>query len=157
MAAIDAAFAEVKHLTPWVVRYRIMDNELYRYFVEGEPITLKDNSTEKAIKTLMQKTCFPDMDFLISYLDSFPFLPYPLNAPILVSAKLKNVPKNGILIPDSAIDRSLVDVRYQSGAQSPDPLVNEKAICHLARLVHQSDPWKAAPTLIRASRPARCA
>ncbi|MGB7977806.1 MAG: glycosyl transferase family 90 [Chlamydiales bacterium] len=99
MAAIDAAFAEVKHLTPWVVRYRIMDNELYRYFVEGEPITLKDNSTEKAIKTLMQKTCFPDMDFLISYLDPFPFLPYPLNAPILVSAKLKNVP-NGILIPD---------------------------------------------------------
>lgn len=81
-----------------VVRYRIVDNELYRYFVEGELISLKDNNTEKAIKTILQCTNLPNMEFLISYFDAFPFGPLP-KAPVLVSAKLKNTP-NAPLIPD---------------------------------------------------------
>lgn len=97
--SIDAAFIEIKSLSPMLVRYRIVDNELYRYFIEDEPISLKDNSTEKAIKTLIQRVHFPDMDFIISYFDGYPFGPLP-KAPILVSAKMKRA-VNGILIPDA--------------------------------------------------------
>lgn len=100
--AIDAAFEQVKGLSPMVARYRIISNELYRYFGENEPISLTDNSTEKAIKTLIQRIRFPDMDFIISYFDGYPLggiSPSALKAPLLVSAKLKQAP-NGILIPD---------------------------------------------------------
>lgn len=99
--ALEEVFTSIKELSPMLVRYRIVNNELYRYFVEGEPISLVDNSTEKAIKTITQRTELPDMDFIVSYFDGYPFnqAPSDLKAPILVSAKLKNTP-NGILIPD---------------------------------------------------------
>lgn len=84
--------------SPMAIRYRIVDNELWRYFREGEPISLSDNNTERAIKTILHATRLPNMDFIISYYDAFPFGPLP-KAPILVSAKLKNTP-NALLIPD---------------------------------------------------------
>ncbi len=100
--AVDAAFEQIRDQSPMLVRYRIIDQKLYRYFVENEPISLKDNSTEKAIKTLLQKSRFKDMDFIISYFDAYPLSnisPDELKVPLLVSAKLRNAAK-GILIPD---------------------------------------------------------
>ncbi len=99
---VDESFAKVKAFSPMLVRYRIVGNELYRYFTEGEPISLEDNGTERAIKTLIQKAELPNMDFILSYYDGYPcagICPKDLKAPILVSAKLKQAP-NGILIPD---------------------------------------------------------
>ena len=53
---IDATFSQIQKALPssYIVRYRILGNELYRYFREGESITLEDNSTERSIKTIMQ-------------------------------------------------------------------------------------------------------
>ncbi len=98
-ADIDAAFAKIAHLVPRVVRYRIVDGELYRYFVEQEPISLADNGTEKAIKTILEKSKLPNMDFIISYFDAYPFADVELNVPIFVSAKLDGT-LNAPLIPD---------------------------------------------------------
>ncbi|MBU6446764.1 MAG: hypothetical protein KGQ49_05130, partial [Verrucomicrobia bacterium] len=100
-SAIDETYALLSDHSPLLVRYRVVDNELYRYFPQGENISLNDNNTERALKTILQRAKLPNMDFLLSYFDGFPFCPAPseLKAPILVSAKLKNVP-NGILIPD---------------------------------------------------------
>lgn len=95
---VEEGFRAFEHLSPMVVRYRIVDNELYRYFTEGESISLDDNNTERAIKTITQRTSLPNMDFIISYYDQYPFGP-PSKTPVFVSAKLKNTP-NAILIPD---------------------------------------------------------
>ncbi len=99
--AVDEVFDTAKNFSPMVARYRIIDGELYRYFVEDEPVSLSDNGTEKAIKTILQRIELPNMDFMVSYFDGFPFgiSPHDLKIPIFVSAKLKNTP-NGILIPD---------------------------------------------------------
>lgn len=107
-AAVDATFALCEKAYPassMMVRYRILDQELYRFFPEPERITLKDNSTEKAIKTLLQSTHLPDMDFILSYFDGLPstdFFHTPsksLQAPVFISAKLRNTPYTP-LIPD---------------------------------------------------------
>jgi hypothetical protein len=107
--AIDATYHCICESAPrdsYFVRYRILDNQLYRYFSDEEKISFEDNSTEKAIKTLLQCTSLPDMDFVLSYLDGitkeerFFHTPSPdLQAPVFYSAKEKGtayVP----LIPD---------------------------------------------------------
>jgi hypothetical protein len=88
------------------VRYRVFRNELYRYFPENEPISLKDNSTEKALKTILVSTSLPDLDFIISFNDGiWPHDQYYLTknieeqAPLLVSAKIIGM-HHTILIPD---------------------------------------------------------
>lgn len=106
--AIDATFARISEASQnsMVVRYRIINNELYRYFNDDEVISFEDTSTEKAIKTLLQKTHFPDMDFILSYYDGMgpgsSFFHTPdrqLQAPVLCSAKIKGTPFV-VLIPD---------------------------------------------------------
>ncbi len=94
---------------PWIVRYRIFNRELYRYFPEGEPVSIVDNQMEKALKTLIQYIPFAQLDFILSYLDGIPLPEMPegfyytgnkqLQAPILSSAKIKNTPYI-VLIPD---------------------------------------------------------
>ncbi len=107
-AQIDATFAQIRKTLPnfYIVRYRILNSELYRYFNPEESIALKDNSTECAIKTLLQCTRMPDLDFIISYYDGIRpnhiFFHTPskeLQAPLLISAKIKNTPYV-VLIPD---------------------------------------------------------
>lgn len=107
--AIDATFARIWESIPKnsaLLRYRIIDNELYRYFSDGDVISFEDNSTEKAIKTLLQCTRFADMDFILSYYDGvgredrfFHTLSSNLQAPILSSAKIKGI-SYVVLIPD---------------------------------------------------------
>lgn len=106
--AVDATFARICEApqNSMVVRYRILDNELYRYFHDDEAISFEDTSTEKAIKTLLQKTHFPDMDFILTYYDGigpdssfFQTSSKELQAPLLCSAKIKGTPF-AVLIPD---------------------------------------------------------
>ncbi len=104
--SLDATFNQIRHLSPWVVRYRILNNQLHRYFPPNEPITLQDNTTEKALKTLLNTTRFDDMDFIISFFDGVPLPTLPGDffhaspqAPLLFPAKRKNTP-HAILIPD---------------------------------------------------------
>lgn len=110
---VDATYAVIKKIYPhsWIVRYRIINKELYRYFPEGEAISLENNGMERAIKTLMQFHSFKDMDFILSYVDGVPLTPdlmpggfyltsdKKLQAPLLFSAKVKNTPYI-VLIPD---------------------------------------------------------
>lgn len=113
---IDATFAQIKKNSayPLIVRYRIIDNQLYRYFPPDQSIGTENCGTEKAIKTLMRFVPFEDMDFIISYYDGIPIseltsinIPNDvhitekkeLQAPVLFSAKVKNVPYI-VLIPD---------------------------------------------------------
>lgn len=102
LETIDENFYALKSLSPMIVRYRIVDNELYRYFIPGEAVSLNDNNTERAIKTILHRVRLPNMDFLLSYYDAYP-LNFPdshqLTSPLFVSAKIKNSPY-AILIPD---------------------------------------------------------
>lgn len=107
--ALDATFDRIRPLSPWVVRYRILNNQLYRYFPASEPISLQDNTTEKAIKTLLNVASFDDMDFIICFFDGVPLpslsadffhtVSPELQAPLLFAAKRKGTPY-AILIPD---------------------------------------------------------
>jgi hypothetical protein len=105
---IDATFAQIrKNLpTPFIIRYRILNNELYRYFQTDEAISLEDTSTELAIKTLLQWISLPDIDFILSFYDGirpnhtfFHTSSKELQAPLLISAKIKDTPY-AVLIPD---------------------------------------------------------
>jgi hypothetical protein len=97
---VNQTFSQIKHLGPDIVRYRIVGNELYRYF-EDERISQEDNSTEKAIKTILQRASVPNIDFIISFFDAYPLSISSdgFKAPLLVSAKIKNT-AGAILIPD---------------------------------------------------------
>lgn len=103
--SIDATFAQIQKTlpSPYIIHYRILDNELYRYFREGELISLQDNSTEKAIKTLMQLVKLPNLDCILSLYDGIRpnhiFFHTEKQAPLLISAKIKNTPYI-VLIPD---------------------------------------------------------
>jgi len=109
---VDATFSQiVSRMNPRseMVRYRIFKGELYRYFLEGEPISLEDNSTEKALKTLLALLPMPDLDFLLSYFDGVPLCGMneslyrtqnsDFQAPLLFSAKKQGTPFI-VLIPD---------------------------------------------------------
>ncbi|MBU6446765.1 MAG: hypothetical protein KGQ49_05135 [Verrucomicrobia bacterium] len=102
---VDATFAQIQKVlpTPYIVRYRILDGQLYRYFRSGEPVTLEDNSTERAIKTLMQWVSLPNLDCIISFYDGIRpnhvFFHTTAQAPLLISAKIKSTPYI-VLIPD---------------------------------------------------------
>lgn len=105
---IDATFAQIQktYPTPFIVRYRILGNELYRYFPPNERISLEDTSTERAIKTLMQCVSLPDLDLILSFFDGirpshtfFHTSSKDLQAPLLISAKIKNTPY-AVLVPD---------------------------------------------------------
>lgn len=107
-AQMDTTFAQIQktYPTPFIVRYRILENELYRYFRSEERISLEDTSTELAIKTLMQCVSLPDLDFIISFFDGvrpshtfFHTSSADLQAPLLISAKIKNTPY-AVLVPD---------------------------------------------------------
>lgn len=104
---VDATWAKIRetHSSSMVVRYRILNHRLYRYFPKGEPISLEDNSTELSLKTLFECAKLPDMDFILSFFDGInPDEDYfkvseDLQAPVFFSAKVLNTP-NVILIPD---------------------------------------------------------
>lgn len=95
---VDAAFISSIH--PYNVRYRVIDGELYRYFPEGEAISTEDNSTERALKTVIYLGKIKKMDFILSYLDGiFAQDALTSKAPLFFSAKQVSVPRV-ILIPD---------------------------------------------------------
>ncbi len=108
---VDETFAAIRknYPHPAIVRYRIINNELYRYYNEGEELSLEDTSYEKALKTLLLFVSFKDMDFILSSLDGIPLFDQPkdfyftrskeLQAPVLCSAKIKQTPFI-ILVPD---------------------------------------------------------
>lgn len=104
---VEATFAKIgeTHPSPMVVRYRILNHRLYRHFSEGELISLEDNSTELALKTLLECTGLPDMDFILSFFDGITLgegyleVSKDLQAPVFFSAKVLGAP-HVILIPD---------------------------------------------------------
>lgn len=110
---VDATYTTIKknYSHPWIVRYRVINNCLYRFFPKGEAISLENNDTELVLKTLMRFRSFPDMDFILSYIDGVPLSDNSIpekfyftanreeQAPILFPAKFKNTPYV-ILIPD---------------------------------------------------------
>jgi hypothetical protein len=108
---VDETFIQLKknYPSPLFVRYRILNNQLYRYYPEGELISLSDNGTERALKALLHFKRFKDLDFILTYEDGIPFPHMPdkffhtaskdLQAPILACAKIKKTPYV-VLIPD---------------------------------------------------------
>lgn len=129
---VDSTFLQLKknYPHPYYVRYRILNNQLYRYFPEGELISLSDNGTERALKTLLHFKRFKDLDFILTYEDGIPspntpdqFFHTPakaLQAPILAGAKTKQTPYV-ILIPDwrSIADWWASDVKTILALQKP--------------------------------------
>jgi len=91
------------------IRYRIINNNLYRYYPAERSFTKKELEIEKAIKTLTKLTKLPDIDFIYSDLDGTPDFQMSKNfyilddrqdqAPILSRAKIIDA-KYVILIPD---------------------------------------------------------
>lgn len=103
--SLDETFANILQRvpSPMIVRYRIINNRLYRYFPKGERISLEDNSTERALKTILHCVKLPDMDFIFSFFDGITledhYLSEPEHAPVFFSAKVVGVPRV-ILVPD---------------------------------------------------------
>jgi len=91
------------------IRYRIINNKLYRYYHKEGAFTKKETDFEKAIKTLAKLTNLPDVDLIYSDTDGTPefYMPgdfYILDdkqnqAPILSRAKIIDA-KYVVLIPD---------------------------------------------------------
>lgn len=106
---VDETFKKIKktYLGNDIIRYRIINNELFRYFNDGETVTLKDNSLEKALKTILHFEPIKDIDIIISHQDGigghcekfYITEKKEMQAPILCSAKKKDLPLV-ILIPD---------------------------------------------------------
>ena len=96
---IETTYSQAR--SAMIVRYRIVGGRLYRYFPDGELISSVDNSTERALKTLLQLIRFKDLDFIISYYDGTPLpgVDFQCSAPILVPAKEKGL-RGYPLIPD---------------------------------------------------------
>lgn len=92
---VDATFSSSSN--PYLVRYRVVEGVLYRYFPEGEAIALQDNSTEKALKTAIHFGKIKNMDFILSYLDGISS--NQKQAPIFSPAK-QGFPMGVILVPD---------------------------------------------------------
>jgi hypothetical protein len=108
---VDATYTAIREKftsSSYFVRYRIIDNELYRYFPPDVPISIVDSKTERALKTLLHFFSFHDMDFILCHADGVPCgnmnwgyytSKKEWQAPILCSAKIKDFPYV-ILIPD---------------------------------------------------------
>lgn len=109
--AVDATFVKIRSTLPneMLIRYRVVEGKLYRYFPEGESISLRDNTTEKALKTVFHYMDVDNIDFIFSYIDGIPAPGVPegfylleneeLQAPILSPAKT-GTPPYLILMPD---------------------------------------------------------
>ncbi|NGX29405.1 MAG: hypothetical protein K940chlam4_00237 [Candidatus Anoxychlamydiales bacterium] len=108
---VDETFKKIRKtfLCNEIIRYRIINNELFRYFNNDETVSLKDSSLEKAIKTILYFEPIKDIDIIISHQDGIPIGEQSegfyitekkeMQAPILCSAKKKDLPLV-ILIPD---------------------------------------------------------
>ncbi|MGH2612487.1 MAG: glycosyl transferase family 90, partial [Rhabdochlamydiaceae bacterium] len=108
---VDETFDTIRRNLPepYYIRYRIIDNTLYRYFPKNELISLDDNDLEKTLKTLMHYFQLNAIDFIVGYIDGIPFPGTPpkfyhttdekLQAPLLVFARL-NTTRHTVLIPD---------------------------------------------------------
>lgn len=91
------------------IRYRIIDNKLYRYYPKDVEITKREPSFEKAIKSLTKLTKLSDVDFIYSDMDGTPETYTPKDfyitndkndqAPVLSRAKVAEAPYV-VLIPD---------------------------------------------------------
>jgi len=68
--AVSAAFEKVDD--PMLVRYRAVEGELYRFFPEWEAISLEDNTTERALKTMLHYGKIESLDFIYCYSEDFP-------------------------------------------------------------------------------------
>ena len=102
---------------PYYIRYRILKSELFRYFPEGERVSLEDNGLERTLKTLTDLFKLPDCDFIVGYIDGVPCPDVPPDfyhtadaseqAPLLVFARLAKT-RHTVLIPDWRSCRELV-------------------------------------------------
>ncbi|OGN59705.1 MAG: hypothetical protein A3F40_04545 [Chlamydiae bacterium RIFCSPHIGHO2_12_FULL_27_8] len=91
------------------IRFRIVNNNLYRYVPKGEILSKREIPFEKALRTLSKIRKLPDLDIIYSDQDGTPLKGINKNfyitqnkdnqAPIFSRAKLKNAPYI-ILIPD---------------------------------------------------------
>lgn len=112
--SIDQTFDKITKTIPFqknysFIRYRIINNKLYRYYPKNCAITTTKPPFEKAIKTLTKLVKLPDIDLIYSDMDGTPefYVPkdfYIVNnpqnqAPIFTRAKKINAPYL-VLIPD---------------------------------------------------------
>ncbi|NGX63576.1 MAG: hypothetical protein KR126chlam6_00988, partial [Candidatus Anoxychlamydiales bacterium] len=111
--AIDATFDKIFKTVPEqkksFIRYRVIDNKVYRYFSKDVEITKREPSFEKALKTLTKLTKLPNIDFIYSDMDGTPEEYTPkgfyitnekeMQAPIFTRATIQNSPYV-VLIPD---------------------------------------------------------
>ncbi|OGN59703.1 MAG: hypothetical protein A3F40_04535 [Chlamydiae bacterium RIFCSPHIGHO2_12_FULL_27_8] len=91
------------------VRYRIINNKLYRKYPFDQKISTREPNFEKAIKTLTQLVTLPDIDFIVSDMDGTPefyvekdfYLTNNDNdqVPLFSRAKIQTAPYV-VLIPD---------------------------------------------------------
>lgn len=91
------------------IRFRIINNNLYRYYPKNCELNKRESSFEKALKTLTKLVKLPDIDFIFSDMDGTPefYVPkdfYIVNdfqnqAPIFTRAKISDVPYV-VLVPD---------------------------------------------------------
>jgi len=72
--SVEKTFKKIRKTFPCreIIRYRIINNELFRYFNNNEIIPLKDSSLEKAIKTILYLEPIKDLDIIISHQDGIP-------------------------------------------------------------------------------------
>jgi hypothetical protein len=91
--------------------YRIIDNELYKYYERENSCSSRDWGLEKAFKTLLSHIRVPDVDFLVIPMDGIPETCMPADfylmenpreqVPIFGQAKLKEpLTRSVVLIPD---------------------------------------------------------
>lgn len=110
-AQVDATYATIrKNLPdPYYIRYRIINNTVYRYFPKEELISLDDNGLERTLKTLTHFFQMKDIDFIVGYIDGVPCPGTPpdfyhtadkkMQAPMVVFARYSETPHT-VLIPD---------------------------------------------------------
>jgi EGF-domain serine glucosyl/xylosyltransferase len=113
LSSVDQTYNKILSTIPQqknsFIRYRIINNKLYRYYPNNCLLSKKEPSFEKAIKTLTQLVQVPDMDLIYSDMDGTPefyvqkdfYIVSDLKnqAPLFTRAKIVDVPYV-VLIPD---------------------------------------------------------
>ncbi len=111
---VEKTYRQIEKTTPiedCCYRYRILDNQLYKYVSSKMLFSRRDNPLERALKTLLLFCRVPDVDFILCTMDGVPepYMPSDFfltddpkeQAPILANAKLENsMTRYIVLIPD---------------------------------------------------------
>jgi protein glucosyltransferase len=103
LAALETTYAKAKSHSSRILRYRIVDNQLYRHPEGGEGVPGHVSWFEDGLKTLCALRALPNVDFILTHEDGtreayYQVAPH-LQAPLFGWAKCKSTPFL-VLIPD---------------------------------------------------------